>query len=99
MKPSSRGILHISVVGPDKDYTEAVMKSALDQVEELHNRFETELKAHQIRILNQSSAEQVDRDLLNQQADRAEQCSSPSESREGSEYKSDGLEEPLIILL
>ena len=91
---ASRGILHISVVGPDKDYTEAVMKSALNQVEELHNRFETELKAHQIRVLNQSSGEQVDRDLLNQQQTVRNNVAALQQTEKDLNTSLDGLEEP-----
>ena len=92
---AARGILHITVVGVDKEYTETVMKSVLDQVEELHTRLEGELKAHQIRILNQSSGEQVDRDLLTQQQTVRNNVTALQKTQKDLKTSLDGMQEPV----
>ncbi len=92
---AARGILHLEVIGADSEYTEAVMKDVLNQVEELHSKFETELKAHEIRLLSQSTGEQVDRDLLNQQQSVRNNISNLQKAQKDLQTSLDGLKEPV----
>ncbi len=91
---AARGILHIAVVGADKEYTEKVLKAVLNQVEELHTSFETELKSHETSILNQASGEQVDRELLSQQQSVRNNVSNLRNAQKDLKTNLDGMEEP-----
>ena len=92
---AARGILHIEVIGADSEYTEQVLKAVLNQAEELHGRFATELKAHVIRLLGQSNGEQVDKDLLDQQQSVRNNIAILQKSEKDLKTSLDGLEKPV----
>lgn len=92
---AARGILHIEVIGADSEYTEQVLKAVLNQAEELHGRFATELKAHVIRLLGQSNGEQVDKDLLGQQQSVRNNIAILQKSEKDLKTSLDGLEKPV----
>lgn len=66
---SSKGILRLRVVGNDPEVTDMIMKEIIQETNRLYEKFISDVKGHNIRLIRQSTSEKVDMELSTLQQD------------------------------